>query len=223
MIIDLQIVAEEEELVLLDRTPDISAKIVVGEVSNRLIEKVSRIEIAVSGEFVGRAVIAIRTGLENNVGDRAAGPAQLRVVVTGGHVHCLDGFQRRYDDLQQTGAFVVVDTLNLVVITHAQLAVDLGLKRTAGVEELRVLESRTSRAGHDVQQVLVIAIGAERYVLGQDRFDFASGVGSLGLQDRSFRFNSNGVRNVPRLKDQVDALGRVHDYINASSRRALEP
>src|SRR5712672_349087 len=196
MIIDLQVVPEEEELVLLDRTPDVSAKVVVSEVSNRLIEKISRIEITISGEFVGRAVIAVGTRLENNVGDRAAGPAQLRVVVTRGYIHCLDRFQGRYDDLQKTGAFVVVDALNLVVITHAQLAVDLGLKRTAGVEELRVLESRTCRAGHDVQQVLVIAIGAQRYVLGQDRFDFASG---------------------------VDALGRVHDYIDASSRRALEP
>src|SRR5205807_2249042 len=124
----LQIVGEEEELILLDRTSDISAKIVVSKMPDRRIEKVAGVEIAVSGEFVGRTVIAVSARLENNVGHRAARPAQFRVVVARGHIYRLDGFEWRYDDLQKTGSLVIVDALDLVVIAHAQLAVDFGLQ-----------------------------------------------------------------------------------------------
>ena len=67
--------------------------------------------------------------------------------------------------MKQAGAFVVVDPLDLVIVALAQLAVDFRLQRAACVEELRVLKSGSSRAGHDVQKVLEIAISAEWYVL----------------------------------------------------------
>src|SRR5438270_48870 len=90
----------------------------------------------------------------NGVRPLPAGPTQLRVVVAGGYVHRLNGFKRRHDDLQQAGALVIVNALDLIVVAHPQLAVDFGLQGTAGVKELRMLESGSRGAGHDIQQIL---------------------------------------------------------------------
>ncbi len=165
MVIDLQIVGKEKELILLDRPPDIAAKVVVSEMPHGGIEKVAGIEIAVPCEFVSSAVEAVGTRLQDYVYNRATRPAQLRVEIARRNVYRLDGFKRRYQDLQKAGAFVVVDALDLVVVALAQLAVDFRLQRAACVEELRVLESGASCARHNVQQILEIAIGAQRYVL----------------------------------------------------------
>ena len=104
--------------------------------------------------------------LKDNVCDRSAGAAQFRVEIACGDVYRLNGFERRDEDLQKAGALVVVDALNLVIVSLAQLAVDFGLKRVAGVEELRMLERSASRSRDDVQKVLEISIGAKRNVLG---------------------------------------------------------
>src|SRR5258708_25253727 len=129
----------------------------------------------------------------------------------------MGGLRGGEQDLEQAGGLVVGDDLDLVVIGLAHLAVDFRLQRAAGVEELRVLESGASRAGDDVQKVLEIAIGAQRYVLRQHGFELAPRVRSLGLKDGSFRLDGYGFRGASRLKDQVDAPGRVHDYIDAGS------
>ena len=75
VVVHFQIVGEEKELVLLDWTADIAAKVVVSEMPDGWIEKVAGIEIAVSGEFVSSAVVAVGAGLEDHVGNSAACPA----------------------------------------------------------------------------------------------------------------------------------------------------
>ncbi len=189
---------------------------------HRFIKKVTSIEIAVPGEFVGSAVVVVGSRLQDDVYNGATRTAQFRVEIARGHVYRLDGFKRRYQDLQKPRAFVVVDALDLVVVALAQLAIDFRLQRTTRVEELRMLESGASRARHDVQKALEIAIGAERHVFRQYGFELASRVRSLGLKDGSFRLHRDGFRNVSRLKDQVDALRRVHDHIDAGSRLSLK-
>ena len=118
--------------------------------SNGFIEKVAGIEIVVPGEFVGSTVVVVGSRLQDDVGNGAARAAQFRIEIARRHVYCLDGFKRRYQDLQKTRAFVVVDALDLVVVALAQLAVDFRLQRATGVEELRVLESGAGCAGHNV-------------------------------------------------------------------------
>ena len=164
----------------------------------------------------------VGTRLEDHVGHSAARPAQLRVVIARGDIYRLDGFERRYEDLQKTSALVVVDTLDLIVIAHAQLAVDFRLEGATGVKELRVLESGARRAGYYVQKVLVISIGAERQVFRQHRVDLAPGVRPFGLEDGRFLFHNDGLRDVSGLKDQVDATSGVHDHVNRGSRRPFE-
>ncbi len=85
-----------------------------------------------------------------------------------------------------------------------------------------MLEGCASCPRHDVQKVLEIAIGAERDVLGQNGVELPPRVRSLGLKDGSLRLDRDGFRHISRLKDQVDALGGVHDQIYARSRFSLE-
>ena len=164
----------------------------------------------------------VGTRLEDNVGHSAARPTQLCVVIARRDIYCLDGFEWRYKNLQKTGALVVVDTLNLIVIAHAQLAIDFRLEGATCVKELRVLESGARRAGYYVQKVLVISIGAERQVFREHRVDLAPGIRPFGLQDGRFLFHNDGLRDVSGLKDQVDATGSVHDHVNRGSRRPFE-
>ncbi len=127
MVGDSQKVGKEKKLVLLDRTANIPAKVVVSEMPDGRIEIVAGVEITVPDELIGSAVVVVGTRLQDNVHNGATGTAQLRVVITGRNVNGLDGFKRRYKNLQQTGAFVVVDALDLVVIALPQLAVHFRL------------------------------------------------------------------------------------------------
>ena len=150
MVIDFQIVGKEKELILLDGTAKIAAEVVVSEMPHGGIEIVAGIEIIAPDKFIGSAVVVVGARLQNNVYNSATGTAQLRVVIARRNVYSLDGLERRHQDLQKTGAFVVVDALDLVVVALAQLAVDFRLQRATGVEELRVLESGAGCAGHNV-------------------------------------------------------------------------
>src|SRR6266481_6168391 len=190
--------------------------------SNGFIEKVAGVEITVPGEFVGSAVAVVGSRLQDNVGNGAARAAQFRVEIARRHVYCLDGFKRRYQDLQKTRAFVVVDALDLVVVALAQLAVDFRLQRTACVEELRMLESGASRAGHDIQKVLEIAIGTEWYVLRQYCFKLAPRIRSLRLKNWGFCLYGDGFRNVSRLKGKVYSPSRIHYHIDPGPGRSFE-
>ena len=87
--------------------------------SHRLIEIVASVEIIVPGEFVCGAMIAVGTGLQDNVNNGATRTTQLCVEIARRCVHRLDGLERRHQDLQETGAFVVVDALDLVVVALA--------------------------------------------------------------------------------------------------------
>ena len=67
--------------------------------SNGFIEKVAGVEITVPGEFVGSAVVAVGSRLQDDVGNGAARAAQFRIEIARRHVYRLDGFQRWYQDL----------------------------------------------------------------------------------------------------------------------------
>ena len=119
MVIDFQIVGKEKELILLDGTAKIAAEVVVSEMPHGGIEIVAGIEIIAPDKFIGSAVVVVGARLQNNVYNGATGMTQLRVVIARRNVYSLDGLERRHQDLQKTGAFVVVDALDLVVVALA--------------------------------------------------------------------------------------------------------
>src|SRR5205807_403135 len=161
---------------------------------------ITSIEIAVSGEFVSSPVKVVGTRLEDNVGHSAARPTQHCVVIARRDIYCLDGFEWRYKNLQKTGALVVVDTLNLIVIAHAQLAIDFRLEGATCVKELRVLESGARRAGYYVQKVLVISIGARRQIRN---YIVAAFVGLRRSADPRVRFGDRDLRVANRRPGRV--------------------
>jgi len=124
--------------------------------------------------------------------------------------------------LEQPGALVVVNSLDLIVVAHAELAVDFRLQGTAGIEKLRVLEGSARGARDEIQKILEIAIVAERHIFHQDGFQFAAGVGAFRLKNRGFRFDGDGFRYVARLKIQVDARSCIYDHVDAGAGGALE-
>ena len=206
---DPQKIAEEEDLVLLDRSADVAAEIVVGKMSHRGIEEVARVQRAVAQELVAGAVEFVGAGFQNHVGIGAAGAAQRRFVVAGGDVDRLNGFQRRNHDLQQAGALVIVDTFDLVAVPHAHLAVDFGLQRTGGVEELRMLEACPRGAGHQVQQRLIIALGAQRKRGRLHHLQLRAGIGTVGLQQRRRARDFHGFRNIAGRQLHIDTRAAV--------------
>src|SRR5882757_6117870 len=222
MVKALQIVDEEEQFIFLDRATDVAAQVVVGEMSYEWIEIVASIKVVASKELVSGAVKVVAAGLEDNVGYGAAGTAEFRLKIAGRDVDGLDGFEGRDADLEQPRALVVVNSFDLVVVAHAELAVDFGLQGAAGIEKLRVLERGARRARDEVQKILKVAVGAERHVLRQNGFELAAGVGAFRLKDGSFRFDRDGFRYVARLEIQIDARSCIYDDVDAGAGGALE-
>jgi hypothetical protein len=99
-----------------------------------------------------RAVKGIRTGLQRDVGDGAYGAAKLRLVVIRRDINTLDGFRWRNQNLQQSSAFVVVNTLNLLEIADARHTVSLRLQRILRIEELGMLEGCGACARNQIKQ-----------------------------------------------------------------------
>ena len=67
----------------------------------------------------------VGAGLERHIGDGADRAAKFRLIVIRRDIDGLDGLGRRNQDLEKTGALVVVDALDLVEIADARHAVGL--------------------------------------------------------------------------------------------------
>ena len=68
----------------------------------------------------------VGTRLQLHVGHCPARAAEFSRIVARGYVHRLDRLRRWDVDLQQTGAFVVIDAVELQIIELSRLAVHLG-------------------------------------------------------------------------------------------------
>ena len=122
------------------------------------IEVVSFVQIIAFEKFISSDVKIVGAGLQDHICDRSAGAAKLGIVVAGGNIDGLNGFDGRNENLQKAGALVVVNSFGLLVFVHAKLAVSFCLQLTACVEKLRVLERSARGAGHNVEKILEIAI-----------------------------------------------------------------
>src|SRR5207247_7738161 len=75
------VIAEEEPLVLEDGPADVAAELVALEGRQRtpgaVIEKIIRVEVAVTLEVIGYAVIIVAAGLGNHVDDAAGSASEL--------------------------------------------------------------------------------------------------------------------------------------------------
>ena len=199
MIDRTKIVAENEELVLLDRTADRSAKVVVRKMTQFGAKIRAGIHGIVLDELESRSVETVGTRFQRHVRDCAGGAAQFGLEVIGGDIDTGDRFRRRNDDLQKTRALIVVNAFNLIQIALARQAVGFCLQGTRGIEKLRVLECCRRRARHQVQQRLKIPIRAEGHVQNLLRLDLGADVGAVGLQHRRCSRHCHRLRHIPRL------------------------
>ena len=165
----------------------------------------------------------IAAAFQHHVGDSARGTAQFGFEIVGRDIHGLDGFGRRNQDLQQTGAFVIVDALDLVAVSLASLAVYFGLQGPAGVEELRVLPGGRRGSRHKIQQRLEIAVGAQRQIGHRNRVYGAAHIRAVGLQDRNASHHFDGFGHVAGLQLQIHAVGTVHRHVDSAPNLFLKP
>src|SRR6185312_9570766 len=129
MVADMQVVAEDKQLVANDRAAEISAEVVIdGHRIRSGLEVVLGLQRADAIEFIGRAVKVVGAGFEDDIRHGSADPSELRLIVSGRDADALNRFAGRNENLQESRPFVVVYAFDLRVICQTRLAVDLGGK-----------------------------------------------------------------------------------------------
>ena len=217
------IVGEKEKLVADNAPANRAAELIVDGGRLRHRERVARLNILVTVKLEQAAVIVVRAALESNVRHRAAGITELGVEIRGGHVHRLDGLGRRHQRGQVAVVDLVFNAFNLEVVKLPALPVDAHAERILRVVELRVRAERTAHAGHEYQQALVVAVvehGHFGQLLG---VDLATGVGAIGLQQRSRRAaHVDGLRHRARGKFKIHAGRGVGWQLDAGTHSLAE-
>ena len=222
VVADVLVVAEEEQLVVLDRPAEREPALQVVAGRRGVREVAGRVRLLVVAEREDAALQRVRAGLERHVGDGAAGAAELRVVRARADVHRLDRLGRRNQRRQQPGAVVVVDPFDLDVVRQPRLAVDVGRQAVLGVEEIRVRALHPQRAGHHDQHPLEVAVEAERHFREVHALDDAARVGPVGLQQRALADDGDRLLDGADFELQIDAERRVHRHDDAVTHRFLE-
>ena len=174
-------------------------------------------------EVEAAALELVGARLQRDVGDGAAGAAELGVVVARRDADGLERLGRRNQHGQQAGAVVVVDAFDLHVVGEARLAVDVRRQRVLRVEELRVRPERPRGAGHRGDHALEVAAEAERHRRDLLALDDAAGVGAIRLQRRRVGADRQHFGDGAGFEREVDADGRVdvdadvlaHDLLEA--------
>ena len=185
------IIAEEEELVVNDRSAEGEAGVEElrrGFQVCEVLARVGRIRVA---EHERASFDLVGARLQGDVRHRPARPPELRVVVARRHAHRLERIGGGNDHLQQSGLVIVVEPLDQRVVRQTRLAVDFHGQRILRVEEGRVFTVRTRRARHCDQDALEIPVEGERHVAHHLRFDDTARIGAVGLQDRALTDDCN--------------------------------
>jgi len=183
MVKALQIVDEEEQFIFLDRATDVAAQCSCRRDVLRMDRIVASIKVVASKELVSGTVKVVAAGLEDNVGYGAAGSAEFRIEVAGGDVDGLDCFEGRDEDLEQPGALVVVNSLDLIVVAHAELAVDFRLQGTAALKNCECWNCGARRAGDEIKRFWKLRFVPSGMFCVKNSFELASGVGALGPEE----------------------------------------
>src|SRR2546425_212469 len=119
MILDAQIVAEEESLILADGSANRAAEIVVSKVAASRIVPVPGSQSADAIELIHRSMDLVGAGLQDDVRHPAGCASQFSFEITGGNVYRQQRFLRWNENLQQARTLVVVDSFELQVVAQA--------------------------------------------------------------------------------------------------------
>ena len=218
------VVAEEvEQLVTHDRAAQGAAEVVV--VADRLDrrEEVARAQALVVMKPERRAVQLVRSRFGDDRSRRAAGQPLLGFARAGGDIDRLDrvgrgnvaGMMRQPD----VDAGRAVDARHVVVAVGA---VDVRAERARGRIENGVLKTRRRRAGHQVDQSLVIAEAGQRQLAHGRRRDLRAGAGLFGLQAGGRGLDGDLLGHLTDLHARVDAGDGVHRHRDALGNKRAE-
>ncbi len=217
------IVAEEEQLAAHDRSAE--REPAVGERGRRLQmrEVVAGVGLVGVAEEEQAALEIVGAGLQGHVGHRAAGAAELGVVVAGGDADGLERVRRRDDHLQKARLMVVVEAFNQRVVRLPRLAVDLDSQRVLRVEKRGVLAVRACGTGDHDQETLEVPVEGERQLADHLRLEDAARVGPVGLQQRRLGRDGDGLGQLADFQLHVHPDGAVDIHLDVRADDFLEP
>ena len=215
-------VAEEERLVLHDRTAEAAAEL--AEAERRLfgVEEVLGVERVVAQELVGDARIAVRARLDLQIDDGAGGAAELRGVVAGLDAELFDRLGGRHDHGEAEEERVVVDAVEHPVVLIGALAVradrHAALARRHGARARRPFGGAGDEQA-ELNEVAPVQRQAAHLFLVDDLADRRG----LGIDDRTLGDDVHGLGDVAEREREVDARdlidverhGRLHDPLEA--------
>ena len=198
-------VDEEVDLVLLDRTANRPAELVllgVGLVEVvLLLEEVLRPQVPVVEELEGAAVELVRAGLDHGVDDRAGGAAELGVELSGEDLELL----RRVERHARLGAVVLPQVVVVVPAAVHQVAV---VARVDAVGRQRVRSPRRQvRRRHDAGQQAgeVGEVARDARDLGELLGgDVAANLLRRHVDERRLRGDGDGLLDAAELELNVD-------------------
>ena len=217
------IVAEEEEFVTYDTPAESSAELVVSGRRFADGEGVAGLDVFVAVEVEEAAVVVVRTAAEGDVSDGATGVAELGIEVGGGDVDGLDGFGGGDEGGEVAVVDFVFDAFDLEVVELAALAVDTDGERVLRVIEFGMGAERSTDAGHEEEQALVVPGVEHRHGLELFLVDLAAGVGAVGLEEgRGGGADVDGVGDGAGGEFEVDAGGRVRQEFDAGAEGFIE-
>ena len=201
-------VAEEEQLVLLDRSTE-SAPELVEDVLRSLIpqeEEVAGLQGAVGVELVEAAVIIVRSGLDRDADRRAARHSLLGVEAVGDDVHGLDRLGRRHvgDDVRQPG---VADrrAVHARVVVGTRDAVEVGHQGALRVARVGVRVRGRARARNQLVELLEVAPGGDRQVGHLGGLELRAHFGAVGLEPGRLAGDRHALGDLADLQVGVDA------------------
>ena len=70
----------------------------------------------------------VGAGFQRHIGDGARGASEFGLEIVGRDVDGCDGFGGRDDDLQQPGAFIIVNAFDLIEIAFPGQSIDFSLQ-----------------------------------------------------------------------------------------------
>ncbi len=223
------VVAEEERLVLLQRTADAAAELIL--IERRLRpggrEEVAGVEPIVPVELETRSVEVVRPGLGDDVDDATRGAADFGGVHVGLDFHLRDRVDRRLDDHGADVALVVVDAVQQLVVLVVHRAVDRDRRRLAAIVGAGAAGERVRhafvRARHELHQPHEVA-PVHRQILHGLLGDQRTERRRIGLHERRLGGDRDVFRNGADLQLHVEsrAIARRQRHVRGLGRESLK-
>ena len=224
------IVAEEEHLVLPDRSAQRSTKLIPRRVRNelagqrigqRLRKRVALLQTIVEVELERAAVQSVRARLRLYGNDAGSRLSELRVVILRRDLRFLNRIEIRVDDDDAENRIAVLGAVELVTGAAEVLPVHHRLRRALRVLARRVLPLKLLGAGRQQDEFREVAI-EDGQIVDLLRFEGRRDIGAIGLEQRAETGDRHVLADRPEVEPDVQFRLRVDVHLDVGKDRRPE-